>query len=88
MEIGDCREVWREEGWGWVFQSFEGRLWGWPLEGDLEWVEGVFNKRVGFRVRNCRRVRFSMDRWYEKDPLVVAFLELFFIASNKDAWVD
>ena len=29
-----------------------------------------------------------MDRWYEKDPLVVAFLELFFIASNKDAWVD
>ncbi|RVW25913.1 hypothetical protein CK203_111341 [Vitis vinifera] len=42
-------EVWREEGWGWVFQSFEGRLWGWPLEGDLEWVEGVLNKRVGFR---------------------------------------
>ncbi|RVW69924.1 hypothetical protein CK203_061916 [Vitis vinifera] len=44
-------------GVGWVFQSFEGRLWGWPL-GRRSRVGGrSFNKRVGFRVKAFRGLR-------------------------------
>lgn len=48
-----------------------------------DWNE--FNKRIEFRIGNGRRVRLWKDRWCSEDYLEETFLELFSIASAKDA---
>lgn len=47
------------------------------------WEE--FDRRVEFRVGNDRRIRVWKDGWNGKDSLEEAFLELFSLASTKDA---
>ena len=44
------------------------------------WKE--FNKKVGFRVGNDRRVRFWKDGWCREDPLAMVFPE-FSIAIDR-----
>uniref|UniRef100_F6GXH9 PAS domain-containing protein n=1 Tax=Vitis vinifera TaxID=29760 RepID=F6GXH9_VITVI len=50
------------------------------------WEE--FNKRVGFMVRNGRKVKFWEDRLYGDEFMEEAFPELFSITFAKDAWVN
>ena len=49
------------------------------------WME--FSKRVDFKLRDGRGVRFWKDRWCGEDSLEEAFPRLYYLASSKDAWV-
>ncbi|RVW85403.1 Polyadenylate-binding protein RBP47B' [Vitis vinifera] len=48
------------------------------------WME--FSKRVDFKLRDGRGVRFWKDRWCGEDSLEEAFPRLYSLASSKDAW--
>ncbi|KAL6331842.1 hypothetical protein AAG906_020186 [Vitis piasezkii] len=80
------RKYWEEEG-GWCSRALrEGYGVGlWKAIGN-RWEE--FNKRVGFMVRNGRKVKFWEDRLYGDEFMEEAFPELFSITFAKDAWVN
>jgi hypothetical protein len=42
---------------------------------------------VRYEVEDGSKVRFWHDVWHGEQPLKFSFLELFFIAYVKDAWV-
>ena len=42
----------------------------------------------GFVVGDGEKVRFWKDKWCETIPLCEAFLSLYALASNKEAWVN
>ncbi|RVW30281.1 Adagio protein 1 [Vitis vinifera] len=77
----------REEEGGWCSRALrEGYGVGlWKAIGN-RWEE--FNKRVGFMVRNGRKVKFWEDRLYGDEFMEEAFPELFSITFAKDAWVN
>ncbi|KAL6349511.1 hypothetical protein AAG906_034168 [Vitis piasezkii] len=64
-----------------IIGKYEKKEGGWCSRASREGYKG-FNNRVGFRVGNGRRVRFCKDRCCGEEPLVVAFLELFSIATD------
>ena len=70
-----------------VFEKGERRIWS------VGMCKAIRNEWKGIKSRSCftigneRRVEFWKDLWCNDLPLKNVFLNLFYIASNKDGWV-
>ena len=75
-----------EKKWGDVLKKRErGTKWGYGRQSKM--VERLSKIKTSFKVGFGNEVKFWKDRWCEDMTLRDFVLDLYFIASSKDAWV-